>query len=67
MVINLQIAQSAGVDAANRQMISEGRKVWNEADYDLASRTTLDLFPLCAEGYGDVCNCSLCKIERLAK
>lgn len=39
----LQFAQSAGLDAGNRQMRAAGRTKWSRADYNLASRTQAQL------------------------
>lgn len=39
----LRIARAAGADAANKRMRSEGRTSWDEADYVLACKTTVDL------------------------
>jgi hypothetical protein len=60
MTMNFKLAHSAGMDAANRQMISEGRTVWNSDDYKLAASTSYELFPPCAEGFFDVCECKSC-------
>jgi len=57
MTMTLNLAHSSGMDAANRRMTSEGRNVWTDEDFDLAARTALELFPLCAEGYRDICEC----------
>ena len=39
MTLTTAIAHSAGQDAANQQMRSEGRTTWNLADYNLACKT----------------------------
>jgi len=43
MNITYKIAMAAGQDAGNRQMKSEGRTTWNEADWNEAARVTTEL------------------------
>jgi hypothetical protein len=40
------LALAAGKDAANRQMRRDGRRTWNEDDYDLCWRVFDRLWPL---------------------
>ena len=40
-----QVAYAAGTDAGHRNMASEGRSDWNEADYCLAAAEMLRLMP----------------------
>jgi len=37
--LDYQLAHSAGVDAANRQMRAAGRRKWSVEDYNLAAQT----------------------------
>lgn len=41
--IDRQLASAAGQDAANRNMKKEGRRVWNEEDWNIAAKTFNDL------------------------
>ena len=41
--LNKSMAYAAGMDAGNRNMRKEGRKVWNEKDWNVASKITNDL------------------------
>lgn len=41
-----KLAMAAGTDAANRNMRSEGRLVWNEDDWNIAALTFNTLYPV---------------------
>ena len=41
-----KLAHAAGTDAANRNMRSEGRKVWNAEDAEIAAATLNRLYPV---------------------
>lgn len=62
MVMTFKIAHSIGMDAANKSMRAAGRNVWNEEDANVAASVSYELFPPCAEGFVDVCECSRCKV-----
>lgn len=47
--LDLSMIHSAAIDAANRQMRTEGRTAWNLDDWNLAARTYGQLTP---EGHG---------------
>jgi hypothetical protein len=66
MRMTYQIAHSAGIDAANKQMRLAGRTAWNEEDAALAANTFNQLYPLCAEHPGvepQLCGCVRCLIR----
>ena len=43
MIITYKIAMAAGKDAANKNMIKNGRSVWNDEDYEIACKLTEQL------------------------
>lgn len=68
MKMTYSLAHAIGADAANRQMLACGRPAWNEEDFDLASRTLRNCFPLCAQVPGiepGRCGCKACCGENL--
>jgi hypothetical protein len=44
--MDYQLAHACGMDAANRNMRKNGRKAWNEEDYELCWKTFEELWPI---------------------